>query len=306
MLKDLLPDYLNKPLSLLKFEDLFELRIRLDRPIMIGYKNTYYYLGAGGLCNENNAIICTKDLLQFIISKASNHAIYSINDELKEGFIAVEDGIRIGVAGTVIMQNGNILTVKNISSLNIRIPHQVVGSSYKISKFVFGQDGQVLNTLIIGAPGTGKTTILRDLALQINKVKKDLNLLILDERMEIASCYSGTPGLNVGTSTDVISGGSKDFNIVNGIRSMSPNVIIVDEIGTKNDIYAIESALNSGVSIIASVHSKDIFEFQKKIEFENMVKSRNFKRYVVISGSEGKGTIENIYDEYMRPVLRFV
>ena len=87
---------------------------------------------------------------------------------------------------------------------------------------------------------------------------------------------------------------------------MSPNVIIVDEIGTKNDILAIENALNSGVSIIASVHSKDIFEFQKKIEFESIVKSRNFKRYVVISAGEGKGTTDNIYDEYMRPILRFV
>lgn len=306
VLKEILPDFLMQPLSLLRYDDLCEVRLRLNKPIVVNYKNSYYFLGQSGLCDENNAIICNKEILQNIISKASNYSVYAVNDEIKDGFISVKNGIRIGLAGQVVMQENRILTVKNISSLNIRIPHQIIGSSHKIVKLLFDENNRVYNTLIIGAPGVGKTTILRDLCVQINKKRKDLNLLLLDERLEIAGNFEGIAQLNVGNSTDIISLGKKPQNIVNGIRSMSPDVIIADEIGGDSDIKAIEYAVNCGVSVIASVHSKDIYEFQRKTEFENLIKSRSFKRYVVISQNDGKGTIENIFNEYLRPVLEFI
>ena len=306
MLEDILSDNILMPIKLLNYAELCEIRLRLNKPIMVNYKNSYYYLGQAGLCNENNALICTKQTIQNIISKASNYSVYAVNDEIKEGYIAVKDGIRIGISGTVVMQNNDILTIKNISSLNIRIPHQVIGSAFKISKFLFDESGQVYSTLIIGAPGVGKTTMLRDICLQINKKRKDLNLLLLDERLEIAGDFDGESQLNVGISTDIISSGKKEINVINGIRSMSPNVIILDEIGGIDDIKAVEYAVNCGVSVIASVHSKDIYEFQKKINFENLIKSRAFKRFVVVSQNHGKGTVENIYNEFLRPILEFV
>lgn len=306
MLEDILPIGLIKPLSMLNFKSLCEIRLRINRPIMVNYANSYYYFGQSGLCSEADAIICTKDMIQSILSKASNHSIYAINDEIKCGFVSVKGGIRIGLTGDVVSENGRVLTIKNISSLNIRIPHQVYGCAYKVVKFLFDELGNLQNTLVLGSPGTGKTTILRDLCVQINNQKKDINILLLDERNEISASFDGLPELNVGKSTDITCGGQKDINIVNGIRSMAPDIIILDEIGTEKDVKSLEYAVNTGVCIVASVHCKDIFELQKKQELSMLIKTKSFKRYVELSNSNGKGTIDNIYDENFKSILRFV
>ena len=204
MLEDILPNGLAKSVSLLNQKSLCEIRLRANRPIMVNYLNTYYYLGQAGLCNENDAIICTKDIIQSVLNKASNHSIYAVNDDIKNGYISVKGGIRIGLTGDVVTENDKILTVKNISSLNIRIPHQVVGCAYKIAKLLFDEFGRPQSTLIIGSPGTGKTTILRDLCLQINNLRKDINILLVDERLEISAACEGIPELNVGKSTDIV------------------------------------------------------------------------------------------------------
>ena len=306
MLEDILPTSLSRPLSLLSFKSLCEVRLRANRPIMVNYINTYYYLGQAGLCNENDAIICTKEMIQSILSKASNFSIYAINDEIKSGYISVKGGIRIGLTGDVVSENDKVLTIKNISSLNIRIPHQVNGCAYKVAKFLFDEAGNAQSTLVLGSPGTGKTTILRDLCMQINNQRKDINILLLDERNEISASFDGLPELNVGKSTDITCGGQKDMNILNGIRSMSPDIIVLDEIGTERDIKALEYAVNTGVCIVASVHCKNVYELQKKQELSNLIKNRAFKRYVELSNANVKGTIENIYDENFKSVLRFV
>ena len=306
MLEDILPTSIAKSISMLNYKSLCEIRLRANRPVMVNYLNTYYYLGQAGLCNEDDAIICTTETIQNILNKASNHSIYAINDEIKNGYISVKGGIRIGLTGDVVSENDKILTIKNISSLNIRIPHQVNGCAYKVSKLLFDEVGNVLNALILGSPGTGKTTILRDLCVQINNYRKDINILLLDERLEISASFDGIPELNVGKSTDVTCGGQKDINIINGLRSMSPDIIVLDEIGTIRDIRALEYAVNTGVGIIASVHCKNIYELQKKTELASLINQKSFKRYIELSNSNGKGAIENIYDESFKSVLRFV
>ena len=129
---------------------------------------------------------------------------------------------------------------------------------------------------------------------------------MLDERFEISGSCQGQAQINVGLSTDIICGGKKEKNILNGIRAMSPNIIVLDEIGGIEDINAVEYAMNCGVVIIASIHAKDIEEIKKKVEFFNFIKSKSFKRYVVLSSKNGRGTIEDVYDENFRQVVEFL
>lgn len=307
MLNNLLPQKIAMALSKLKYQDLCEVRLRVGCPIMINYKNGYYFLGESGLCTESNSFFATKDMIKYVIGKASNCSIYSVNDEIKQGFITAAGGIRVGIVGEVVCENEKILTIKNFSSINIRVPHQINGAAYNIAKFVVDEEAKVVyNTIILGSPATGKTTILRDLCNQIYNKIKDCNILLLDERFEIASCVDGQPQLMVGNATDVISGGKKSTNILNGIRSMAPNVIAVDEIGCNDDIKAIEYAVNCGVGLVATIHSKNIYEFSKKAELQAIIRQKSFKRFVEISNNNGKGTVENIYDENFKPLLRFL
>ena len=137
MLENILPEQIAKSLSLLNQKSLCEVRLRINRPITVNYLNTYYYLGKAGVSNENEAFVCTKDVIQTVLNKASNFSIYAVNDELKNGFISCNNGIRIGLTGDIVSENGQVITIKNISSLNIRIPHQVIGCAYKITKILF-------------------------------------------------------------------------------------------------------------------------------------------------------------------------
>lgn len=289
--------------STIKYDFLFEIRLRINKPIVINYGNKLYFLSPEGLCsNEENAIICTKNLIESVVLKASNFSLYSVNDDIKRGFITLNSGIRIGLCGEVVEENGFIKTVKNFNSLNIRFPHEVRNCSLNVLNFI-AFDGQVLNTLVVSSPGSGKTTFIRDLCYQIGKRNYPLNLLVLDERNEIASLNKGEPMMDVGKFTDVYQFGNKKSGFENGIRTMNPNVIITDEICGKDDVESLIYACNSGVNIIATTHAKDIQDLKDKKLFNEVLAKKIFKRYVVLSRKSGVGTLEGVFDENLVRLL---
>ncbi len=281
----------------LKFNYLYEIRLRIDRPITINYSNKFYFLGIEGLTtDENNAIICSKNLLESVILKASNYSIYSVNEDIKKGFITLNGGIRLGICGEIVTENGYIKTMKDFSSINLRFPHEVRNCSLNVLNYLI-DNGQVLNTLVISSPCGGKTTFIRDICYQLGKRDFALNVLILDERNEISASIKGVPTMDVGKFSDILVYSNKKIGFENGIRSMSPNLIVADELGNREDIESVIYASNSGINLLASAHAKNIEELKEKYLFNDVLHKKIFKRIVVLSQKNGAGTIEGVFDE---------
>ena len=280
----------------LNLSKLYEIRIRVNKPLMINYASKFYFLGLEGVTDKDNSIICDKSLIEGIILRASNHSIYSVNEDIKKGFITVSGGIRIGLCGDVVSENNIVKTIKNFNSINIRFPHEVKNCSLNIINYLI-ETGQVLNTLIVSPPGSGKTTFIRDICYQISSKNLALNLLLLDERNEISASSMGINQMDVGNLTDIMLYSTKKQGFENGIRSMSPNVIIADELGNKEDFDSILYASNCGVSVVATIHANSVIDLKNKSNFSEVLNKKIFKRYVFLSSRNGAGTIEGVFDE---------
>ena len=285
-------------------EKLYEMRFRINRPVSVNYGGKYFFLGADGLSTEkhNKAFCATNDVLKYIADKATERSMYAVASQLASGFITVRGGLRLGIAGQIISDGQSVRTIKNISSLNIRVPHEVKFCSQIAANYIFGSGKNVHNALIVSPPGGGKTTFLRDLAF-IAGLKMPLsNILIVDERNEIAACHEGEPQLDVGLCADIYTDCTKRFAFESGIRGMRPDIIITDEIATKEDAEALLYAMSCGVKVIASVHAKDCRELDDKDGWSKLIKSRLITRYICISDRNGPGTYEGVFDEGLNSI----
>ena len=285
-LRAILPNQILEALNHLPVAEIYELRLRANAPVVACVDGKNFPL---------KAVQVTCEDLANIIHKAAEYAIYAVLDQMVKGFITIRGGVRIGIAGELVMQNGQVSAVKNISSLCIRIPHEVKNCAYAILPYVFDAVRPV-STLVIAPPGAGKTTLLRDLARQISYKFPHLNTLILDERGELAACYQGENQLDVGQNSDVITGGTKAYGFENGLRSLRPDVMITDEIATADDVAMLQRAVRSGVVVMASVHATDLSEVRSKPELGLLVSQGVFERYVVLQVGERAGEVVDVFN----------
>ena len=274
----------------LQFDYLQEIRLRVGHPVILLYMGKEKIL----------PVKVTERGIRETLDYVSNYSLYAYENELKQGFITIEGGHRVGMAGQVLIENGRVKNLKQISSLNIRISHEIVGCADKLFPYIT-HNKQMYHTLLVSPPRCGKTTLLRDIIRQIsdgNEWVKGCTVGVVDERSELAGCYQGIPQNCMGMRTDVLDGCPKADGMIMLIRSMSPQVIAVDEIGAPEDIQAIKYAMHCGCKMVATVHGESMEEIRKKPLLEQMLKEQCFERYVLLCHKSHVGEIAGIYDKY--------
>ena len=277
------------------FSELQEIRLRIGQPVTVLYQNEELILPT--MYSEKKRL--GKQEMKETIEHISNYPLYAHKHELKQGFITIEGGHRVGMAGQVIMEGGKIKNMKYISSINIRVSHEVLDCANKIFPYIT-YNKQMYHTLIISPPRCGKTTLLRDVIRQIsdgNRWIKGCTVGVVDERSELGGCYLGVIQNNLGMRTDILDRCPKADGMIMLIRSMAPQVVAVDEIGAKEDVHAIEYAMHCGCKMLATAHGDSMEEICKKPIFEKLIREKRFERYVILSNRYRLGGIEAVYDE---------
>ena len=276
---EFLPQNVKNGLRRLNVERVYEIRLRADKPTTVNYAGQYRYLGEYGLTERvENAVRCDMDEITNCVFRAGQYSVYSVEDQIRRGYITASQGERIGLAGEYVLEKGQPLALRNFSSLCIRVPHEIIGCGMEI----YGRcmRDQVRNVLIVSPPGLGKTTILRDLSRILSKKTKS-NILICDERGEISAG-------NTGGTCDVLKFVDKTTAFEAGIRAMRPDIMITDELSS-TDCAAIEKAIAAGIKVVASAHFSKMSHI--KSPFLEL-----FERYVVLDERE-IGKIKGVYDE---------
>lgn len=274
-----------------------EIRIRINRPIEVIANQKVFFL---------SYIVKQQDAEQ-LLNKLSQHSFYTLDEELKRGYITVEGGHRIGLAGRVILEKGFVKAIRDVASFNIRVAKEKIGISEKWIPYLY--QAKWKNTMIIGPPQTGKTTLLRDLARVISVGDKKFNIPplkvgIIDERSEIAGSVGGVPQLTFGNRVDVMDSCPKAEGMMMMIRSMSPDVLVVDEIGRKEDTEAILEAVHAGICLIMTTHGDSYTDILQRPILKPILDQKFFNRFIELSRGKGPGTVVSIKDENGKELVR--
>lgn len=283
------------------YQSIAEIRIRKNGPVQILSKGKFAYLNQGGeLCIDAGAGICfNADEFDELFRHICRHSVYAFEQELKNGYLTVEGGHRIGVVGQTVWAGNTIIGIKNFNALNIRIAHEIKGASDGVLPFVF-EEGELKSTLIVSLPGCGKTTLLRDVIRKISNGSKyglPLNVSLIDERSEIASSYLGIAQNDIGRHTDVLDSCPKAAGIMMVLRSMSPQVIAVDELGGEADYNALLQAFYLGCRIVATIHGVNYETLRKNVNMQGLLQQGCFERIVFLQPGGMPGTIKEICNE---------
>ena len=279
----------------LDYDKLQEVRLRVGQPLFILWNGKERFLPYG----TGTMHIVTKEEIRETLEYMSHYSLYAYENELRQGFLTIEGGHRVGVAGKVLLENNKVKNMQYISSVNLRMSHEVLGCANTVLPYIIQGKG-ILHTLIISPPCCGKTTLLRDLIRQISdgtEYFKGRTVGVVDERSELGGSYQGIAQNTLGKRTDLLDCCPKAEGMLMLIRSMSPEVIVIDEIGGEEDVHALEYAMQCGCKMLASVHGLSMEDIREKPVLGELVKKKRFDRYVVLGKEIHPGEVKAIYDE---------
>ncbi len=284
------PPNIRRCLSMVNLDEAQEIKLIRGQPMYIHYCDGDYFLtNKGTLLRENrNGIIINKCDVEYIMEKITKSSLYSVTDELKNGYITISGGHRIGITGTAVMKDEKVEFIKNISAMNIRIANEIIGIADKIIDEI--DHNGINNTLIISPPSCGKTTLLRDIARELSQ--RGYCVGIADERCEIAAMHNGVSGFILGPRSMVMEACPKSYAMECLMRTMAPEVIVTDELGKDEDADAVYNMINAGVSVIATAHGRDIEQLLRRNVYKRLVPM--FDVIITLSKQNGVGTVEGV------------
>ncbi|MEW5953011.1 MAG: stage III sporulation protein AA [Bacillota bacterium] len=281
-----------------------EIRLRQNRPLILAFAGGDRFLDSrGGLVGSPNAAyLVSADDINRTLQLISNSSIYAVEEDLRNGYITLPGGHRVGVTGKVVLDGGRVRSLKYISGFNVRISRDIKGIAQKVIPFIWDRrNGRTYHTLIFSPPRCGKTTLLRDVIRQLSNGVAELgipgmNVGVVDERSEIAGCFRGVPSLDIGLRADVLDGCPKAEGMMMLLRAMSPAVLATDEIGRPEDVAALEEVFSAGVSVLTTVHGSSPGELASRPGLQGLFRLRIIERLVLLGRSAGPGTLEKIFN----------
>ena len=299
----LFPAHIRQALLAAHFDmdQVYEMRLRVNAPLIVIYQGQEYFLTREGEFSreESQGCFVRAEDLKETMEYVSSYSMYAFEEEIRQGFITIQGGHRVGIAGKTVLEGDRIKSVKYISYINLRLSHQIKGCASPILPYII-KNGRICHTLIISPPRCGKTTLLRDLIRQVSSGSSympGVSVGVVDERSEIGGSYQGIPQNDLGIRTDVLDCCPKAEGMMMLIRSMSPEVVAVDELGDYEDIHAIESVIHCGCKLFATVHGSSIEDIKRKPLMQRLVRERIFERYIVLHHQDRAGRVKAIFDE---------
>lgn len=280
-----------------------EIRLRVNAPAAVLIDGREWFVDEHGslLDRPPDGGGSEPEELEELLKHLCQYSLYAFADEIRQGFITIQGGHRVGLAGQVILEEKNrIRNIKYIRYLNIRIAHEIKGVSDGVLAYLYDKYGKVYNTLLVSPPGCGKTTMLRDIIRHLSNgtlYGPGMNVSVVDERSEIAGSYMGIAQNDVGIRTDILDGCPKQEGMMMLIRAMAPQVLAVDELGSEEDVRALRMASGCGCRLLATIHGSSLDEIRGKKYMCHIIEEKLFERYLVLTRKKGRCEIEGIYDK---------